>query len=153
MTWTGGGARARNNAAAGIHDRAGSRVPGGREWNDMMAAAAEDFVATRLGIRRERRVSSPDGGWDHVLPDGRVADTKWTPRENGRLQCDVRSRSVADVYILVVGATIDDFLIAGWATKAELKRGETIWTPPSSQPGRTPCWSLPQSSLHDIDEL
>lgn len=146
MVWTGGAQRTATAIRIGARDLAGDRVPGSREWNDMMAGAAEDFACRFFGVFSAKIADGLDAGWDLALKDGRRVDVKWTPRDDGHLLCDMESKTKAEVFLLVVGEDPNDLLIAGWATREELFSSVINL-------GYRDTYGLAQDVLHTIDEL
>lgn len=105
--------------AFGVTDRA-VNLPREPRLNDMLAAAAERYVAALLGRRHDNH-SYIGGDICDVWFHGRKIDVKWTPRDNGRLLAPLR-QTIKDIYVLVTGATPETFAVRGWVTGLEFRK-------------------------------
>ena len=103
---------------AGVVDR-GVHIPGSGAEVDVMAAAAERFVADCLGRQVANDAVGLGGDECDVWFHGEQINVKWTPRDDGQLLCRLENPP-HDLYVLVTGRTVDDLKIKGWATRADL---------------------------------
>jgi len=117
----------------GYRDEAVTGMDG--RWRDHCAAAAEAFIARRIGGRQVAGNRRRDPGWDVVVGAWRI-DVKWTEHEPGArwaggdpkypgLIVPAWKARRADLYALVIGATPARFdrcaWADGWATLAEVE--------------------------------
>ena len=103
---------------AGVIDQ-GVHIPGSGTEVDVMAAAAERFVADCLGRQVANDAVGLGGDECDIWFHGAQINVKWTPRDDGQLLCKLENPP-HDLYVLVTGRTVDDLEIKGWATRAEL---------------------------------
>lgn len=124
--------------AHGIVDRAVC-LPLSPRQTEVMAEAAERFVAAYLGVpvANEDR-PGPDGGKD-IWYVGYKLNVKWTPRERGRLIMPLDA-TPAEFYALVTGETVEQFQLRGWASNGML-------TSSIIDLGHGPCFGLAQRQL------
>lgn len=138
------GKRYENDRKKGIKDKAINVGPDPR-WTDAMAAAAEEYVAKALGLHFAAATDKPDSGWDMSM-FGRRIQVKWTKYPEGKLLAHESQNMSADAYVLVTGATSDQFRIAGWATAKELKASR-------ADLGYGVSFVLPQDQLRPFSDL
>ena len=103
---------------AGVIDQ-GVHIPGSVTEVDVMAAAAERFVADCLGRQVANDAVGLGGDECDIWFHGAQINVKWTPRDDGQLLCKLENPP-HDLYVLVTGRTVDNLEIKGWATRAEL---------------------------------
>lgn len=114
------GKRYDNDRKRGVVDKA-IMIEGDPRWTDAMAAAAEEYIGKALGLVHAGDVDKPDKGYDLLMPSGRRVQVKWTRSHANKLISSPKQTNAADYYVLVTGASTDDFQVQGWATLAELK--------------------------------
>ena len=126
--------------AHGIVDRAVCLPLSPRE-TEVMAEAAERFVAAYLGVEvANKDQAGPDGGKD-IWYVGYKLNVKWTPRERGHMIMPLDATR-AEFYALVTGETIEQFQLRGWASNGMLTETSSI-----IDLGHGPCFGLAQRQL------
>jgi hypothetical protein len=102
----------------GVKDRA-IHLPSSGEWTDIMSAASERWIAGLLGVPVANSEVGLSGDKTDIIYCGHNIDVKWTPREDGRLLVKLDNKK-QDIFVLVTGEKVDDFIVRGWATWKEV---------------------------------
>jgi hypothetical protein len=112
-----------------------------------MAKAAEDHFADRYGLPRPLNIGPRNAEFTFRtrLPRGRIVETsidvKWTDYATGHLIHFIDSPTRSTYYVLVIGATVPDLRIVGWAWGKDLHASVRDL-------GHGPTFVLRQDELH-----
>lgn len=160
-----------NDRARGIASRPlGDQDESALVYQDVMAHQAEVWAVTYFGMDADAivRTDRPDRGFDFRMPCcQKTVDVKWTKYVPGQRLGGKRQIVIyptlngstwkerlwrAEVYLLVMGESVDDFnaysWASGWATREELAAAQIV----QGNYGR-PYHALGFDYLHPLDEL